>query len=282
MFLTVGYVLAVVGVRLVLPVLLVSATTGMGPVSVVELALQRGDPSKPGTYGFLLESAHPMIAGFGGMFLLMVFLHFIFDEREVAWLRWVEVPLARIGRWRLAGIVTALVVLVGVSLAAPAAVRGEVALSGLVGVVVYLLVSGVGALFESAGVEESGGRAVQAVGLAGFMLFMYVNVLDASFSLDGVVGAFAITADPLLIMLGLGVGAVFVRSLTVLMVRRGTLESYVFLEHGAHWAIGSLAVVMLVSVIVPVPEWVTVLTGVGFIAAAVVGSVRHARLDSGT
>ena len=95
-------------------------------------------------------------------------------------------------------------------------------------------------------------QLAKATGKAGFFLFLYLEVLDASFSFDGVIGAFAITTDPILIALGLGlIGAMFVRSLTVFLVRKGTLADYVYLEHGAHWAIGALAVILLVGIGVP-------------------------------
>ena len=93
-------------------------------------------------------------------------------------------------------------------------------------------------------------------------------MLDASFSFDGVVGAFAITSDPIIIAIGLGVGAMFIRSLTVYLVRKGTLSEYVYLEHGALWAIGALAVLLLITIKYDVPEVVTGLIGVGFIGAA--------------
>ena len=92
-------------------------------------------------------------------------------------------------------------------------------------------------------VRSSGpSQLAKAAGKAAFFLFLYIEVLDASFSFDGVVGAFAITSDPIIIALGLGfIGAMFVRSLTVYLVRQGTLSEYVYLEHGAHWAIGALS-----------------------------------------
>ena len=85
-----------------------------------------------------------------------------------------------------------------------------------------------------------------AVGKAGLTLFLYLEVLDAAFSFDGVTGAFAITSDPIVIALGLGlVGSLFVRSITIFLVKQDALDRYVYLEHGAHWAIGVLAVIML-------------------------------------
>jgi hypothetical protein len=101
-------------------------------------------------------------------------------------------------------------------------------------------------------------------------------VLDASFSFDGVIGAFAITSDPIIIALGLGlIGAMFVRSLTVYLVRQGTLSEYVYLEHGAHWAIGALAFILMVSIGVHISEFITGLIGVAFIGASFLTSIRR-------
>ncbi len=104
---------------------------------------------------------------------------------------------------------------------------------------------------------------------------MYLEVLDASFSFDGVVGAFAITQEIFVIAAGLGIGAMYIRSITVYLVRKGTLQEYVYLEHGAHYAIGALAVILAVSIETEVPEIITGLVGVGFIGVALVSSLRR-------
>ncbi len=102
-------------------------------------------------------------------------------------------------------------------------------------------------------------------GRSGLLGFLYLILLDASFSLDAVIGSFAISNDIVIIVLGLSAGAMFVRSLTLHFVHQGTLERYVFLEHGAYYAIGALAVIMLVSILHPVPEVITGLAGLVFI-----------------
>ena len=175
--------------------------------------------------------------------------------------------------------------------------------AGGMGVVTYLLVNGLGDLFDQSADDEdaddasdepeepaeparAGGNGpselARATGKAGFFLFLYLEVLDASFSFDGVIGAFAITSDPIIIALGLGlIGAMFVRSLTVFLVRKGTLADYVYLEHGAHWAIGALAVILLIGIGYHVNEVVTGLIGVAFIGAAFVSSMlRNRRIEA--
>jgi hypothetical protein len=299
-FLTVGVLIAVFGMRLVFPLIVVSVTAGLNPVEAIQLALQHGAPDDPTSYAFLLNQAYPDIAAFGGMFLLMLFLDWVFEERDVHWLGWLERALLRIGQLNRLSIVLAVVALV-VLAETLADDPGAVMVSGALGLVVYLLVNGLGDLFEQSAddvaddavddAEQDSGPAekparsgpsqlAKATGRAGFFLFLYLEVLDAAFSFDGVIGAFAITTDPILIALGLGfIGAMFVRSLTVFLVRKGTLQDYVFLEHGAHWAIGALSVILLIGIGFHVNEIVTGLIGVAFIGAAFLSSVlRNRRL----
>ena len=120
-----------------------------------------------------------------------------------------------------------------------------------------------------------------ATGKAGFFLFLYLELLDASFSFDGVIGAFAITSDPIIIALGLGfIGAMFVRSITIYLVRKGTLGEYRYLEHGAHWAIGALAAILLISIEIEINEVITGLVGVAFIGASLASSIRANRREA--
>jgi len=252
---------------------------------------------EPGSYGYILAEAHPQIAAFGGLFLLMLFLDFVLSDREITWLSWIERPLARAGKLANLSVVIAAIALVLASelLAEDSHI---VLLSGVLGMITYLAVNGLGSLFEDSDMldddvsdEDVGdgsapltGRPngpttlAKATGKAGFFLFLYLEVLDASFSFDGVIGAFAITADPIIIALGLGfIGAMFVRSITIFLVRKGTLAEYVYLEHGAHWAIGVLATILLLSIKWHINEVVTGLIGVVFIGAAFWSSLRHRR-----
>jgi hypothetical protein len=290
-FLTVGVAIAVFGMRLLFPLLIVGITAKLSPSEAIRLALQKGDPDEPGTYGYLLHQAHPAIAAFGGVFLLMIFFEFIFEERETTWLTWLEKPLAKIGKLDQLGVVLALIILVVTAYTlAPDDKVSTVMVSGALGLATFLLVNGLGEFFnpeeeaeheleELETRERSGGAPalVGAVGKAAFFLFLYLEVLDASFSFDGVIGAFAITSDPIIIAIGLGIGAMFIRSLTVFLVRKGTLSEYIYLEHGALWAIGALAVILLITIKYDVPEVVTGLLGVAFIAAALLSSIARNR-----
>lgn len=290
MFLTVGVLIAVFGMRLVFPLLIVGITAHLGPVEAINLALDQGSVDEPGSYAYLLDEAHPLVAAFGGMFLLLLFLTFIFDpERELHWLSWLERPLARAGALDTAPVVVALGAL-ALSAQVLAEDSGEVLIAGVLGIMTYLAVDGLGQLFESQGGDESdeqvGERSgptalARAGGKAGFFLFLYINVLDASFSFDGVLGAFAVTQDPIIIALGLGVGALYIRSFTLFLVRKGTLGDYVFIEHGAMWAIGGLAVILLLTIEYRIPELLTGGIGVGFIVLALVSSLTHNKRHGG-
>lgn len=301
-FLTIGIVIAVFGMRLVFPLLIVGLTANLGPIEAIKLAMEKGDPATPGTYGYLLNEANPLIAAFGGLFLLMLFLDWLFEEREINWLSWLERPLARIGKLDALSVIIALILLVlATEFLVSEDKRTSVLLAGVLGLITYLAVNGLGSLFAASGLDdeddgpdESGATAAagvgsparksgpttvaKATGRAAFFLFLYLEVLDASFSFDGVIGAFAITSDPIIIALGLGlIGAMYVRSITVYLVRQGTLSEYVYLEHGAHWAIGALSVILLLSLEWEIPELVTGLVGVAFIGAAFIGSLRRLR-----
>ncbi len=295
LFLTIGVIIAVFGMRLVFPLLIVGITAHLSPVEAFRLAFEKRPVTDPTSYAALLQDAHPQIAAFGGMFLLMLALDWFFEDREITWLSWLEKPLRRIGRLdNLSVVIAGLALFLFSELAA--ANPGQVLAAGILGIISYLAVNGLGALFENyeeRQEEEFDERArsvtavgkpgpselVKATGKAGFFLFLYLEVLDGSFSFDGVVGAFAITPDPIIIALGLGlIGALFVRSLTVFLVRKGTLDDYVYLEHGAHWAIGALAVILLVSIGVHINEVVTGLIGLVIIVAAFLSSlVRNRR-----
>ncbi|WP_030808082.1 DUF475 domain-containing protein [Streptomyces sp. NRRL F-2799] len=296
-FLTVGVLIAVFGMRLVFPVVIVAISAKMGPIEAVNLALNNKD-----RYQELVTDAHPAIAAFGGMFLLMIFLDFIFEDRDIQWLRWIERPLAKLGKVDMLSVCIAMIVLLITSFtfATHAHQHGgahvdkaqTVLIAGIAGLITYMVVGGLSGYFEDKleaeeeaehEAEEEAARsgkprsAVKLAGQAAFFMFLYLEVLDASFSFDGVIGAFAITNDIVLMALGLGIGAMYVRSLTVYLVRQGTLDDYVYLEHGAHYAIGALAVILMVTIQYEINEVITGLVGVVLIAWSFWSSVRRNR-----
>lgn len=274
-FMTVGILIAVFGMRIIFPILVVMATASLSWGQVISLAL-----SHPDLYAQELSKAHPSIAAFGGMFLLMLCLHFFFDSRrEVRWLPSIERPMQDVARWWLA-MAICLALLVGIIALPLHTAKSTVFIAGLTGIGVYLLIHGISEIFtrrhEQA--ERKAGMMIVKTGLAGLTAFLYLEVLDASFSFDGVIGAFAITQDVVLIAIGLGVGALWVRSLTLFMVRRKVLHAYQYLEHGAHYTIGALSVVLLAGLFFDIPEMIAGLFGIVIIAMSVVASVKENRL----
>lgn len=271
-FLTIGILIAVFGMRLFFPIVIVAAATGLDMSEVTDMAL-----SDPDEYAKHLLANNAAIAAFGGMFLLLVFLSFLFNAaKELHWLGVVEEKLARLGKVDSFSIMVALVTLFSLQHFLPIddATRMTVMTAGLAGVILHVAVSSLDSLFES---EEEGEVAVETAKRSGIAGFLYLEVLDASFSFDGVIGAFAITRDVVIIMLGLAIGAMFVRSMTVHLVKKGTLDEYVFLAHGAHYAIGALAAIMLASIVYHVPEVITGLIGVAFIVLSLISSIRYKR-----
>ncbi|MFJ9414304.1 DUF475 domain-containing protein [Streptomyces sp. NPDC101227] len=291
-FLTFGILVAVFGMRLVFPVVIVAITAKLGPIEAVNLAI-----NDKAHYQELVTSAHPAIAAFGGIFLLMIFLDFIFEERDYKWLSWIEKPMAKMGKLDMLSVIIALVVLLVTSMTvATAAAHGAgdksatVLLSGVAGLITYLIVGGISGYFEekleeddeddeeaeeaaAAPATKGTGSAVGLAGKAAFFMFLYLEVIDASFSFDGVIGAFAITNDIFMMALGLGIGAMYIRSLTVFLVRKGTLDDYVYLEHGAHYAIGALAIILLLTIQYEISEVVTGLIGIVLIGLSFASSV---------
>lgn len=262
LFLTVGIIVAVFGMRLIFPIVIVAVATGLDSWSVMTMALQQ-----PQEYSRHLLAHHAQVAAFGGAFLLLVFLNFLFDdEKEHHWLGWIEEKFGTHGNESLATLLTGIAVFVCVGLV-PATEKLSVLIAGIGGIGIYLAVNYLSGLLENP-------ESVAKGSIGGFL---YLEVLDASFSFDGVIGAFAITTDVIIIMLGLAIGAMFVRSMTVFLVHKGTLEEFVFLEHGAHYAIGILALIMLASVKFHIPEWFTGLSGVAFIGLSLWSSVRYNR-----
>lgn len=269
-FLVYGILIAVFGMRLIFPVAIVSVATGIGFFGVADMAIHDAK-----TYAEHLEAAHVQIAAFGGMFLMMVFFSFLFnEEKELHWLGYIEEKLSDFGKLESIEIILSLGLLLIINDWLPEKIRLDVLMAGVGGVMLFVVVDSMAALFEY---EEEGEQVTEAIKRGSMMSFLYLEVLDASFSFDGVIGAFAITQDVVIIMLGLAIGAMFVRSLTVYLVRQGTLDQYVFLEHGAHYAIGSLAAIMMISMVHEIPEVVTGLVGAVLIGLSIYSSVLYRR-----
>ncbi len=257
-FLTWGVLVSVVIVRFILPVLIISVLAVLSPWVVTTLTF--ADPAR---YAVLIASADPAIKAFGGSFLLLVGLRYFFDKtKEVHWFDAIESQFARWGQVEAVGVAFTLVILF---LVATLAHESSVIIleSGVLGTVLFIVMEGV---------TQALGLEAETTVKSGLALFLYVNVLDMAFSLDSVVGAFAITVSVPVIIAGLGIGAYFVRTFTLMLVRGRTLKKLLYLEHGAHWAILALALSMFVALLTPIPDW--------FIASLSVAIILFAYLSS--
>lgn len=263
-FLTWGILIAVFGMRIVFPVLIVVIAADIGPMEALTLAA-----TEPKEYAHIIEGAHLQIAAFGGTFLMMVALSFFFDEeKDVHWIGFIERFMQKLGHAEGVSIGIVLSVMIGFSQLLPEEEVMTFIMSSLYGLMTFIAVEVVGHFLDASD------KAVKGAASGGLGAFLYLEVLDASFSFDGVIGAFALTQNLFIIAIGLGIGAMYVRSMTVMLVEKGTLSEYRFLEHGAFWSILILSGVMYLQTIMHIPEVITGLFGAGLIGIALWTSLR--------
>ena len=261
-FLTWGILIAVFGMRIVFPVLIVSIFAGVSPWGAIDIAI-----NTPDVYAALMAEAHVSVMAFGGAFLMMVGLEFFFDDGKDHWLGALEKPLAKVSKIKFAAEILCLILIASVSVFALSGEEQQTfALSGVSGLITFMLIGKLTSMMEEK--EEARAKLSGDAARGGAAMFVYLELLDASFSFDGVIGAFAISTNLFIIAIGLGIGAMFVRSLTILLVEKDTLSEYVYLEHGAFYAIIALASMMFLKTFMHVPEVITGLIGAGFIGVA--------------
>jgi hypothetical protein len=272
-FLTWGILIAVFGMRLIFPLAIVAIIAEIGPLAALKMSIF--DPQK---YSEIMLSTHHLVSAFGGAFLFLVCLRYFFDsKKETHWISGVEKVLSRLGKMEALELALVLMMFIFLSKLLPAAQQMKYLYAAIWGIIVFVLVDGLAALFETHDEDAVDLKKVAASG--GMGLFLYLEVLDASFSFDGVVGAFAITQNLFIIMLGLGSGAFFVRSMTIYLVEKKTLHQFRFLEHGAFWAIGALGLIMIASPFLHISEWITGFVGVLILALSIWSSLRHSRAE---
>lgn len=266
-FLTWGILIAVFGMRVMFPLLIVVIAAKIGPIAAIKLAA-----TDPAEYAELITDAHLPIAAFGGAFLMLVALSFFFDQsKQVDWIGRLEPILRACGSVRGMEIGFVLAFILFFVWLLPVRDEKLFMFSAICGIATFLAVDALGHLLDRWGGAKS--DATRSAGQAGLGAFLYLEVLDASFSFDGVIGAFALTQNLFLIATGLGIGAIYVRSMTVMLVERGALAEFRYLEHGAFWSILTLSVIMFGQTMWHLPEVVTGLLGAGFIATAFVNSI---------
>jgi len=268
-FLTWGILIAVFGMRFLFPVLVVSIFAHQGLLNVIDMALHDSD-----TYAHYLEISHPPIITFGGAFLIMLFLSYFFNhKKEIHWLKPIEKPMSHLGNFHSIEVIITLLIIYFVQNNLDVNIRHQVIIAGIFGIIIYLFVNDFSEFLESKAPKDDCKPVCGIFKNTCLVNFLYLELIDASFSLDGVLGAFALSKDIVIITIGLSIGAMFVRSLTLMLVEKKTLKQYVYLEHGAHWAIGALAVIMFVSTFKEISEVVTGLIGLIFIVLSLISSI---------
>lgn len=284
MFITWGMIIAVFGMRLLFPIFIVYATTDLGFMEAFMLSV-----NNPEKYETIIQNSHHILMSFGGTFLLMVFLTFLFDkEREVHWIAFIE---KRASKWASIGEIKIATVMITMSLIgyfAPNKVlageriltidRSEIILGMVYGVTLFVVIELIRGMLEGTDQSSSEIEGIKSHAKAnavkgGLASFLYLELIDASFSFDGVLGAFAVTQNIIIMMVGLGVGAFAVRSLTLLLVDRKTVQEYKYLEHGAMWSIGMLAASMIIQIFIHLPSFIVTTTAILPITIAFINSI---------
>lgn len=270
LFMTLGIFIAVFVVRFFMPLLIVMLTAGLGVTDVINLALNH-----PHEYQHYLDTAAPLINAFGGAFLIMIALSYFIDyEKQVHWVKFLERRLGKLGKFDNITTFIMLLAAIIMYITVGAKHQNAVLIASICAMALHIGLNLLGAMFEKSQ-GKNVAAATKKIGMAAFASFMYLELLDASFSLDGVIGAFALTSSVVLIIAGLGAGAVWVRAMTIHLVRTKALTRYQYLEHGAHWAIAFLGTIMFLKLYhIELPEWIVGTLGITLIALAIWWS-RH-------
>jgi hypothetical protein len=268
-FLTWGILIAVFGMRIIFPLAVVVIAAKIGPISAIVLAA-----TEPQEYARIMDEAHIGITAFGGTFLMMVALNYFMDQsKEVDWIGTIERRLRSLASIRGLEIAVVLFAALILSSALPEHESATFLFAAVCGLVTFLAVELVAHFLDA----EKEMQTAAAKG--GFGAFLYLEVLDASFSFDGVIGAFALTQNLFLIAIGLGIGAFYVRSMTIMLVERNTLAEFRYLEHGAFYSVLALAIIMYAQSLLHIHELITGLIGAALISLSLYSSIQHNKLE---
>lgn len=259
LFIWIGIPIAVFGMRFLFPLVLVAITSNHSIAHVFHLAVHQ-----PQLYQQAIESSNSLLFSFGAGFLGMVFVHFMIEPTKThTWIKWIE-ESRYLKPFQNRNMLAYIPVLV-LALVLGFIVSYQAAIAFMIGVAINAVLVWFNEVFS----PKEGVKTILTGGIFGFL---YLEVLDASFSFDGVLGAFALSSNIFIIMIGLGIGAMFVRSLTIYFVEKKTLTQFYYLEHGAHYAIGFLACVMLSELFIHVPPIITGLVGILLISKSLYDS----------
>ena len=238
-FLFWGLLFAVLMVRGLLPWLIVwGVNPALGPLG----ALTATFSSDPSVREAVERSAPVLLAG-GGIFLVFLFLHWLFLEEKNLGLPRTETFFLKQGAWFYAVVSVLLTFIVWQALK----ISDMMALGAVIGSTAFFITHG----FK----QNAEAKEKQLLGseYADLSKIFYLEIIDATFSIDGVLGAFAFTLSIPLIILGNGLGALVVRNLTVKGIKQ--IKRYAYLKNGAMYSIFALGAIMLLRAFAyPVPE----------------------------
>lgn len=243
-FLLWGLLIAVFLLRGLLPWLIVWAVNpSLGPAGAFTAALS----SDPKVVEAIEQSKHILLSG-GGIFMIFLFFHWLFLEPKNYGLKGERFFHSQ-GVWFYAVISIILAVVVWYSIR----LDSLMAFGAVVGSTAFFITHG---FKENAKASEEkllkGGQS----SLSDVSKIFYLEVIDATFSIDGVIGAFAYTLSVPLILLGNGIGAIVVRQLTMGNIER--IKKYIYLKNGAMYSVLSLGLIMLLeSFKFHIPTWLS-------------------------
>ena len=251
-FLLWGLLAAVFVVRGALPLLIVwAANPSLGPIGAITATFS-SDPQVAES----IEQSKPVLLIGGGVFLIFLFFHWLFLEPKHYGLRGEEKIHKEYGLWfyAIVSIILAAVVWFGINQ------NPLMAFGAVVGSTAFFITHG---FKENAAEQEE--RMMEGAPMTDFSKILYLEVIDATFSIDGVIGAFAFTVSVPLILLGNGLGAFVVRELTIHNIEK--VKKYKYLKNGAMYSIFFLGVIMLLdSFGFHIPEFLSPLITFGCIA----------------
>ncbi len=249
-FLIYGLFFAVFVVRGMLPWLIVWANTpDIGPVQALIATLGENEEIKN-----KIEEASPFLLVGGGVFLIFLFFHWLFIEAKNYGLRG-ERFFHKHGVWFYAIVSVILTVIVWLSLQR----HPSMALGAVIGSTAFFITHG---FKQNAEIHEK--QLMGGSSMSDWSKVLYLEVIDATFSIDGVVGAFAFTLSVPLILIGNGIGAFVVRELTISNIDR--VKRYIYLKNGAMYSIFFLGVIMVLNSFgVEIPEFISPIITIGII-----------------
>ncbi|MDU9376234.1 hypothetical protein McpSp1_08320 [Methanocorpusculaceae archaeon Sp1] len=251
-FLTWGIIIAVFGIRGVLPWLIIwFSTPSLGPIGALTATF-----SDDATASAAIEQSAPFLLLAGGIFMIFLFLHWLMAEQKNCIVPG-ERAMSRQGPWFYA--VAAIVLFIVCYTAAQ--INALLAVAAVGGSAIFFIMQGFRLFADKKSAELESGSSNQS----DISKLMLLEVIDATFSIDGVIGAFAFTMSVPLILIGNGIGAIIVRELTVRNI--DNIRKYAYLKNGAMYSIFTLGLIMCSEGFgIEIPIWIAPILTIGIVS----------------